>query len=74
MTHNPSVPDLILFNGHLRTMDDQKPRAQALAVKAGRITAVGDNDSISALARSKTERINLNGRLGIPGLMYPSCL
>jgi hypothetical protein len=63
------MPDLILFNGHLHTMDAQKPRAQALAVKAGRIMAVGDNDEISALADSKTERVNLNGRLGIPGMM-----
>ena len=69
MTRSPSMPDLILFNGHLHTMDAQKPRAQALAVKAGRIVAVGDNDEISALADSKTERVNLNGRLGIPGMM-----
>ena len=69
MTRSPLMPDLILFNGHIRTMDAQKPRAQALAVKAGRIMAVGDNDEISALADSKTERVNLNGRLGIPGLM-----
>ena len=69
MTQNPSAPDLILFNGQIRTMDDQRPRAQALAVKAGRIMAVGENEEISALAGSKTERVNLDGRLGIPGLM-----
>jgi len=50
-------------------MDDQKPRAQAMAVKVGRIMAVGDNDEIGALADSKTERVNLNGHLAIPGLM-----
>lgn len=69
MTRSPLVPDLILFNGQLRTMDVENPRAQALAVKAGWITAVGDNDKISALADSKTEQVNLNGRLGIPGMM-----
>ena len=69
MTWNPSAPDLILLNGHIRTMDAQRPRAQALAVKAGRIMAVGDNDEISALADSKSERVNLDGRLGIPGMM-----
>jgi len=69
MTRNPSAPDLILFNGYIRTMDAQRPRAQAMAVKAGRIMAVGDNDEISALADSKSERVNLDGRLGIPGLM-----
>ena len=69
MTQKPSAPDLILFNGQIRTMDDQRPRAQALAVNAGRIMAVGENEEISALAGSKTERVNLDGRLGIPGLM-----
>jgi predicted amidohydrolase YtcJ len=69
MTRNPSAPDLILFNGQIKTMDDQRPRAQALAFKAGRIMAVGENKEISALAGSKTERVNLDGRLGIPGLM-----
>ena len=69
MTQNPSAPDFILFNGHIRTMDAQRPRAQSMAVKADRIMAVGDNDEISALAGSKTERVNLNGRLGIPGMM-----
>ena len=69
MTWNPSAPDLILLNGHIRTMDAQRPRAQALAVKAGRIMAVGDSDEISALTDSKTERVDLNGRLGIPGMM-----
>ena len=69
MTRNPSAPDLILFNGQIKTMDDQRPRAQALAFKAGRIMAVGENKEISALAGSKTERVHLDGRLGLPGLM-----
>jgi len=69
MTRNSSAPDLILLDGHIRTMDAQRPRAQALAVKSGRIMAVGDNDEISALADSKSERVNLDGRLGIPGMM-----
>ncbi|MDH3886208.1 MAG: amidohydrolase, partial [Desulfobacterales bacterium] len=66
MTQDPSVPDLILLNGNIRTLDIQRPQTQAIAVKAGRIMAVGENDEISALASSKTERVNLNGRLGIP--------
>ena len=69
MTRNSSAPDLILLDGHIRTMDAQRPRAQAMAVKSGRIMAVGDNDEISALADSKSERVNLDGRLGIPGMM-----
>jgi hypothetical protein len=69
MTRNSSAPDLILFNGNICTLDRQKPHAEAIAVKAGRITAVGDNDAIGALADEQTERIVLDGRLTIPGLM-----
>jgi predicted amidohydrolase YtcJ len=69
MIPNPSAPDLILLNGLIRTMDIQRPRARAMAVKAGRITAVGENDEIRALAGSETTAINLNQRLVIPGLM-----
>ncbi|MGD2186339.1 MAG: amidohydrolase [Desulfobacterales bacterium] len=69
MIQNRSGPDLILLNGNIRTMDAQKPQAQAMAVKTGRIMAVGDDEEIKALADTKTEHVNLKGRLGIPGLM-----
>ena len=69
MNRNPAVPDLILLNGNIHTMDIQRPQARAIAVKAGRIIAIGDIDEIRALADSKTERINLNERLAIPGMM-----
>jgi len=69
MTPGASLPDLILLNGNIRTMDAQRAYTQAMAIKAGRITAVGENDEISVLAGSKTKRVNLNGRLGIPGMM-----
>jgi hypothetical protein len=69
MTRNDAAPDLILLNGNICTLDRQKPRAEAIAVKAGRISAVGETDAISALAGRQTERIVLDGRLVIPGLM-----
>jgi hypothetical protein len=69
MTRNDTAPDLILLNGNICTLDSQKPQAEAIAVKAGRITAVGENDAVDALAGQQTERIVLGGRLVIPGLM-----
>ena len=69
MTRNDAAPDLILLNGNICTLDRQKPQAEAIAVKAGRITAVGENDAVDALAGQQTERIVLDGRLVIPGLM-----
>jgi predicted amidohydrolase YtcJ len=69
MIQNPSAPDLILLNGNIRTLDSKRPHARAIAIKGGQIIAVGENDAIADLADQKTERIELNGRLAIPGLM-----
>jgi predicted amidohydrolase YtcJ len=69
MTRNSAAPDLILLNGNIRTLDSQRPQARAIGIKGGQIIAVGENDAIADLADQKTERIELNGRLAIPGLM-----
>ncbi|MBW2488295.1 MAG: amidohydrolase, partial [Deltaproteobacteria bacterium] len=69
MTRNDTAPDLILIKGSICTLDRQKPQAEAVAVKAGRIIAVGENDAIAALTGRQTKRIALDGRLVIPGLM-----
>ena len=69
MTRNSSAPDLILLNGNIRTLDLQRPQARAIGIRGGQIIAVGENDEISALAGQKTERVELNGRLAIPGFM-----
>ncbi|MGD8991234.1 MAG: amidohydrolase [Desulfobacterales bacterium] len=69
MNRDDTAPDLILLKGNICTLDRQKPQAEAIAVKAGRIIAVGENGAIGALAGQQTERIILNGRLVIPGLM-----
>jgi predicted amidohydrolase YtcJ len=69
MTRNSAAPDLILLNGNIRTLDSKRPQAQAIGIKGGQIIAVGENDAIADLADQKTERIELNGCLAIPGLM-----
>lgn len=62
------MPDLILYNGKLLTQDPGFPQATALALRDGRILAVGDDAEIRALARSHTARIDLGGRRVLPGL------
>jgi len=66
--HSPS-PDLVMLNGVIRTMDKHNQRSQAIAIKGKRIMAIGDNKVISAIADSSTERIDLEGRLVLPGMM-----
>ena len=60
---------MVLLNGTIHTMDTQTPQARAVAVRAGQIMAVGGNKEISALADSSTKRIDLKGRLVLPGMM-----
>lgn len=67
-THRQS-PDLVLWNGDILTMDPATPRAQALAISRGRITAVGSNSDMQALASATTRRIDLGGRVVIPGVI-----
>jgi predicted amidohydrolase YtcJ len=60
-------PDTIFIDGKLVRFD--APPAQALAVRNGRIAAIGDSDKIRALAGPATRVINLGGRTLIPGLI-----
>jgi predicted amidohydrolase YtcJ len=59
--------DLILTNGNLITLDDRAPSASAMAIHRGRIEAVGSDTEILALANPHTRRINLAGKVVIPG-------
>src|ERR1700710_3116321 len=62
--------DLILHHGKIVTVDGRFPIQQAVAIKAGRITAVGPDSSILKAERGpKTELIDLHGRTALPGLV-----
>jgi len=69
MTPHSPIPDLVMLNGVIRTMDKYDQRSQAIAIKGKRIMAIGDNEAISAIAESSTDRIDLKGRLVLPGMM-----
>ncbi|MEO0650824.1 MAG: amidohydrolase family protein, partial [Planctomycetota bacterium] len=61
--------DLILHNGTVLTMDDAAPRARAVAVRDGRILAVGDDESVLAKRGPETEVMDLEGRALLPGFV-----
>jgi len=63
------VPQIILYNGILATQSPAYPHAQALAVGNGKILAVGRDEHVLNLAGPKTEKINLEGRLVVPGFI-----
>lgn len=60
--------DLVLHNGRIWTGNAAQPSATALAIEDGRITAVGDDATILALADSGTPRIDLKGHRVVPGI------
>lgn len=62
-----STADLIVVNGNVRTLDRNKPRAQAVASSAGLIIAVGSNAEIRAFAGPQTVVVDAKQRLVLPG-------
>ena len=64
-----ATPDLILSNGKIITVDDRFSIAQAVAVRGDRIVAVGTDQEIAQLAGPSTQRIDLQGRAVVPGLI-----
>ena len=59
--------DLIFRNGAVYTVDAARSWAQAVAVRAGRIVAVGTDDEIRAMADPATETVDLRGGMLLPG-------
>src|SRR5260221_14710496 len=60
--------DLIVFNAKITTGSRAVPQASALAVKRGRIYAVGTDVEILKLKDNYTKLIDANERRLIPGL------
>ncbi len=61
--------DLVMLGGRVVTMDPSLPEAEALAVRNGRIAALGGTREIEATIGPETEVIQLDGRLAIPGFI-----
>src|SRR3954454_23680908 len=65
---NPSMPELILYNGRITTLDPSNPTATAVLIENGVFTAVGSDQQIMARRQTSTDVIDLNRRTVIPGL------
>src|SRR5450631_1905129 len=62
-------PQLILFHGRVLTVDAHDSVAEALAIRDGKIVAVGSDQDILRLADAATQFIDLRGRTATPGLI-----
>jgi predicted amidohydrolase YtcJ len=61
--------DLILTDGRVVTVDDAQPEAEAVAIRDGRIVAVGSSAAVERYAGADTRIVDLEGRLAIPGFI-----
>src|ERR1017187_1748939 len=61
--------DLVLRNGKIVTMNPAVPAAQAIAVRAGKITALGADRAAAGWTGPNTKVIDLHGMLAIPGFI-----
>ena len=61
------MPDLVVYNAKVHTVDDSMPRAEAFAVLDGKFVAVGKSDEIRALAGRRTRTFDAKGMMIVPG-------
>src|SRR4051795_12160929 len=61
--------DLVLVNGNIHLVDQHDRVAAAIAIKDGRVLAVGSNEDVRGLAGVGTIEEDLGGATVIPGLI-----
>ncbi len=62
-------PDLVLLDGKIATVVADKPFVEALAIKEGRLIALGSSAEIKPLIGSHTKVLMLDGAFAMPGFI-----
>ncbi|SDJ84011.1 amidohydrolase [Natronincola ferrireducens] len=63
------LADKVLINGVVYTVDQEDTMAEAIAIKDGKILAVGTTQEVKAYIGPHTEVMDLEGKMVLPGLM-----
>ena len=61
--------DLVLRGGAIYTVDRTRPWAEAVAVRDGKLIAVGTNEEAAAFCGADTRIVDLDGRMAMPGIL-----
>lgn len=64
-----ALVDTVLFNGRIYTLTDDNPQVSALAIKNGRVIAVGSDEAMQALLADSSRHVDLAGQTVLPGLI-----
>src|SRR5213079_936667 len=65
--------DLVLTNGNIYTVNENQPRAEAIAVTDQRVVFVGSNEDARKFRGDKTRIIDLSGKTVVPGFTDSHC-
>jgi len=65
--------DVVILGSNVITVDSAHPRAQAIAVKFGRIVAVGQDDELRPLVGTTTQVVDAHGMTVTPGFIDAHC-
>ena len=60
--------DIMIVHAKIYTMDEKRPWAQSLAIRKGKIVAVGTDEEVGRLRGIGTKFIDAGGKLVLPGL------
>jgi len=64
-----ATADIIYHNGTILTINDNQPTAEAVAVKDGKIIAVGTQAEVLKTAGGNTKKIDIGGKTMLPGFV-----
>ncbi|HMS96732.1 MAG TPA: amidohydrolase family protein, partial [Tabrizicola sp.] len=64
-----TAAEMIITNAKVLTMDETRPRAEAVALGGGRILAVGSRAEVEALAGQGCRVVDAGGRTLLPGFV-----
>jgi predicted amidohydrolase YtcJ len=64
----PAMSDLILHGGRITTLDPARGEVSAIAIRDGRVLAIGGDREVLAHRSDATRIVALEGRRAIPGL------
>jgi predicted amidohydrolase YtcJ len=65
----PAPADLVLLHGKIHTEDASRSVAQAMAIRANAIVAVGTDQAVGAFVGPSTRTLDLRGRVVLPGII-----
>ena len=69
-THQSQTPaDTVLIHAGIYTVNTEEPRAQAIAIREGKIVAVGSDKEVAAYQGASTKIIDAKGHMVLPGFV-----